>query len=231
MQYERGLMIDSPPRCRRLSPAPRASNVFRDGSWVPLRFTPGRGPQPSISAGVRDFMLTPASRARAMIRFDPTISRSCYPDRVQSVRSRRILRDACGRAVSLPASDAYAQLRRLQPVLRASETAAPPASVPKAPAAWVVSVRSHSPQRPERHREKPGIEEQHNTLRLTRITLFVMSTARSPVSTFSCTVSPQHHIVDSELNRKNRRPDHSDSLRWRRALAAKGLPARRELNL
>ena len=38
------------------------------------------------------------------------------------------LRDACGRAVSLPAVDAYAQSRRLQPVLRASETAAPPAS-------------------------------------------------------------------------------------------------------
>ena len=41
------------------------------------------------------------------------------------------LRDGCGRAVSLPAVDAYAQSRRLQPVLRASETAAPPASVQK----------------------------------------------------------------------------------------------------
>ena len=80
------------------------------------------------------------------------------------------LRDACGRAVSLPAVDAYAQSRRLQPVLRASETAAPPAPpgiVPKAPPAWVLSVLSHSPQR---HREKPGIEEQHNTLRLARTT-------------------------------------------------------------
>ncbi len=27
---------------------------------VPLRFTPGRGPQPSISAGVQDFTLSPA---------------------------------------------------------------------------------------------------------------------------------------------------------------------------
>src|SRR5437867_2835368 len=36
--------------------------------------------------------------------------------------------------------------------------------------AWVVSVLSPSPQRPERHKEKPGIEEQHNTLRLTRFT-------------------------------------------------------------
>lgn len=53
--------------------------------------------------------------------------------------------------------------RRLQPVLRANETAAPPASVAEAAPAWVVSVLSHSPQRPERHREKPGIEEQHNT--------------------------------------------------------------------
>jgi hypothetical protein len=60
------------------------------------------------------------------------------------------LRDSCGRAVSLPALDAYAQSRRLQPVLRASETAAPPASVPKAPPAEGVSVLSHSPQR---HRE------------------------------------------------------------------------------
>ena len=45
------------------------------------------------------------------------------------------LRHACGRAVSLPAVDAYAQSRRLQPLLRGSETAAPPASVPKAPPA------------------------------------------------------------------------------------------------
>ena len=43
--------------------------------------------------------------------------------------------------------DAYAQSRRLQPVLRASETAAPPASVPKAPPAEGVSVLSDSPQR------------------------------------------------------------------------------------
>jgi hypothetical protein len=41
------------------------------------------------------------------------------------------LRDACGRAVSLPAVDAYAQSRRLQPLLSASDTAAPPASVQK----------------------------------------------------------------------------------------------------
>ena len=39
------------------------------------------------------------------------------------------LRDACGRAVSLPAVDAYCQSRRLQPVLRANETAAPALSV------------------------------------------------------------------------------------------------------
>ena len=77
------------------------------------------------------------------------------------------LRDACGRAVSLPTVDAYAQSRRLQPVLKASETATPPASVPKAPPAWVVSVLSHSQQRPERPERKPVIEEQHNPLRLT----------------------------------------------------------------
>jgi hypothetical protein len=41
------------------------------------------------------------------------------------------LRDACGRALSLPAVDAYAKSRRLQPVFRASETAAPPATVQK----------------------------------------------------------------------------------------------------
>ena len=55
-------------------------------------------------------------------------------------------------------------------MLRASETAAPPAPpgiVPKAPPAEGVSVLSHSPQR---HREKSGIEEQHNRVRLTRIT-------------------------------------------------------------
>jgi hypothetical protein len=57
------------------------------------------------------------------------------------------LRDACGRAVSLPAVDAYAQSRRLQPVLRASETAAPPASVQKLRLRRVVSVLSHSPER------------------------------------------------------------------------------------
>src|SRR5437870_13593608 len=39
------------------------------------------------------------------------------------------LRDGCGRAVSFPAVDAYAQSRRLQPVLSTTETAAPPASV------------------------------------------------------------------------------------------------------
>jgi hypothetical protein len=77
------------------------------------------------------------------------------------------LRDACGQAVSLPAVDAYAQSRRLQPVLRASETAAPPASVQKLRLRRVVYVLSHSPQR---HREKPGIEEPHSALRLTRLT-------------------------------------------------------------
>jgi hypothetical protein len=68
------------------------------------------------------------------------------------------LRDACGRSVSLPAVDAYAQSRRLQPVLRASETAAPPASVPKAPPAWAVSVLSHSPQM---HRERERKKTKH----------------------------------------------------------------------
>jgi hypothetical protein len=33
-----------------------------------------------------------------------------------------------------------------------------------------------------------------------------MSAARSRVLTFSCIFSPRHHIVDSELNPKNRRP-------------------------
>jgi hypothetical protein len=72
--------------------------------------------------------------------------------------------------VSLPAVDAYAQSRRLQPVLRASETAAPPASVPKAPPAEGCVYSQSFATEAQRHREKPGIEEQHNTLRLTRIT-------------------------------------------------------------
>jgi hypothetical protein len=39
-----------------LSPAPRAlGSCWVDDPGVSLRFTPGRGPLPSISAGVRDF--------------------------------------------------------------------------------------------------------------------------------------------------------------------------------
>ena len=83
-------------------------------------------------------------------RFAPPQALCCHPLRGLSSRHARFgyfqrrsptahcspltlfdLRDACGRAVSLPAVDAYAQSRRLQPVLRASETAAPPASVQK----------------------------------------------------------------------------------------------------
>ena len=78
------------------------------------------------------------------------------------------LRNACGRTVSLPAVDAYAQSRRLHPVLRASETAAPPASVQKLRllGLCLFPVIRHS----STERETPGIEEQHNKLRLTRIT-------------------------------------------------------------
>ena len=36
---------------------------YVNGPGVPLRSTPGRGPQPSISAGVLDFTLSPALRA------------------------------------------------------------------------------------------------------------------------------------------------------------------------
>ena len=43
-------------------------------------------------------------------------------------------------------------------------------------------------------------------LRASGSALFVMSAARSRVLTFSCIFSPRHHIVDSELNPKNRRP-------------------------
>jgi hypothetical protein len=67
------------------------------------------------------------------------------------------LRDACGRAVSLPAVDVYAQSRLLQPVLRASETAAPVASVPKAPPAEGVSVLSHSPTEALSHSANTGL--------------------------------------------------------------------------
>jgi hypothetical protein len=44
--------------CRTL----RALGFLLSPSWVPLRSTPGRGPRPSSSAGVRDFMLPPAAR-------------------------------------------------------------------------------------------------------------------------------------------------------------------------
>ena len=91
----------------------------------------------------------------------PSVSKS-------QVRSENLKLET--RNLKLLLVEAYAHSRRLQPVLRASETAAPPASVPKAPPAEVVSVLSHSPQRPERPERKPGIEEQHNMLRLTRIT-------------------------------------------------------------
>jgi hypothetical protein len=40
------------------------SNTIIPG--VSLRSTPGRGPRPSISAGVRDFMLTPATRVKTI---------------------------------------------------------------------------------------------------------------------------------------------------------------------
>jgi hypothetical protein len=41
----------------------RALGIFNDRRpGVSLRSTPGRGPQPSSSAGVRDFMLPPATR-------------------------------------------------------------------------------------------------------------------------------------------------------------------------
>lgn len=53
-----------------------------------------------------------------------------YPAQLASV-GRRMIGDSCGRAVSLPAVDMYAQSRRLQPELNASETASPPARVQK----------------------------------------------------------------------------------------------------
>ena len=56
----------------RLSPAPRALIIFQLIS-LGFRFAtpPGRGPRPSISAGVRDFTLTPASRVEgsSLVRF------------------------------------------------------------------------------------------------------------------------------------------------------------------
>ena len=65
------------------------------------------------------------------------------------------------------------QSRRLQTVLSASKTAAPPAPlgiVPKAaPAEGCVCPQSFATGT-QRRREKPGIEEQHNTVRLTPIT-------------------------------------------------------------
>jgi hypothetical protein len=46
-----------------LSAASRASQVLdAEGPGVSLRSTPGRGPQPSISAGVEDFMPSAAPR-------------------------------------------------------------------------------------------------------------------------------------------------------------------------
>ena len=71
------------------------------------------------------------------------------------------LRDACGRAVSLPAVDAYAQSRRLQPVLRTSETARHLRVCRTCACLGCVCSQSFSTEA-QRHREKPGIEEQHN---------------------------------------------------------------------
>ena len=52
-----------------LTPTPRADLVFKPCELgVPLRSTPGRGPRPSISAGVRDFMLSPAPQASILAK-------------------------------------------------------------------------------------------------------------------------------------------------------------------
>lgn len=56
----RGLEPDTGSRWH-LSPAPRALDFF-DGR-LPGAYAPGRGPQPSISAGVEDFMPAPAPQA------------------------------------------------------------------------------------------------------------------------------------------------------------------------
>ena len=45
--------------CRHLQ---RSLRLYSNDPRVPLRSTRGRGPRPSISAGVLDFMLTPAPR-------------------------------------------------------------------------------------------------------------------------------------------------------------------------
>ena len=55
-------------------------SVARSTGWefnaldpgVPLRSTPGRGSRPSISAGVRDFMLPPTSRVRDIWQYHDT---------------------------------------------------------------------------------------------------------------------------------------------------------------
>jgi len=44
-------------------PLPPASQANRCGRYDPGAYTPGRGPQPSISAGVRNFTLSPALQA------------------------------------------------------------------------------------------------------------------------------------------------------------------------
>ena len=78
----------------RLSAASRALLVLLDQvPGVSLRSTPGRGPQPGIPAGVRDFMLPAAPRASDIPRWFPGVERSETPGsstkNVQSPRSGR----------------------------------------------------------------------------------------------------------------------------------------------
>ena len=121
----------------RLSAAPRALNIFNAVPGVPLRSTPG-------------FMLPAAPRASDIFN-DGLLVRPLTYD----------LRDACGRAVSLPAVDAYAQSRRLQPVLRAKRNRRATCECAESCACGGCVCSQSFATEAQRHREKPGIEEQH----------------------------------------------------------------------
>jgi len=67
-----------------------AGTGFIPKTWVPLRSTPGRGPRPSISAGVRDFMLSPTIAGSAFYSRDAAAMSSYFCNYRCLVAHRRI---------------------------------------------------------------------------------------------------------------------------------------------
>jgi hypothetical protein len=77
-----GVALRLPPHSKS---AARAAGSFVWSGLVPgvlLRFTPGRGPQPSISAGVEVFMPSPAPRVFKGYEATTVVTRAYGPEGV-----------------------------------------------------------------------------------------------------------------------------------------------------